>query len=128
MNTHTNSVAARAREALKKMGTASVAQIAMELGIRDTRPVGQGLGAETRRPGSRVVRVSRGVYRWDASDPGWSEGTPEDLRPLIENLGAPDFDLVDLTYVARTQDGGFICTDRNGVAWKVEVAVSARMM
>ena len=125
--------AGAARRTLEKLGTATVAEIAAELGVDDPairRALGQGLGAESRKPGGQVERVERGVYRWVGSQtqPAVATQTPDDLLPLINSIDDESFTMCDLDLVARAQDGGFICTDRNGVAWKVNVTATARML
>lgn len=123
------SIADQARRALKELGEGSVFDIARHIG-QDSRPVGQALGSEAKRPHGSVERVTRGYYRWVDNKDAKAETveTPEDLRPLLDTIGVEAFEACDLLLVARTQDGGYLCTDRNGVAWKVDLVASARLI
>jgi hypothetical protein len=122
------SIAQDTRQALASMGQGSVEEIAATMGIRLGDPtyhsVGQALSSGVSR--GWTERIGRGRYAWlNGSKP---QAAPSELRPLIDSLGDIEFDAVGLTYVARTQDGAFICTDQHGVAWRVEITATARLI
>jgi hypothetical protein len=118
------SIAADTRECLAEMGEATVSEIADALGLTGEQ-VGQALTAGI---GKWSERLGRGRYRSLNSSTQPAATTSAELRPLIDSLPVDGFDRIGLFMVARTQDGGFICTDRNGVAWKLEVTVTARLI
>lgn len=125
------------KQALAAKGQATIGEIAEYLGIGegDARwhNINQALSGGQ---GKWSQRVARGEYVWlNGSRPAKpakpakpAPATAAELQPLIDNLSAVDFKTVGLTYVARTQDGAFICTDQHGVAWRVEVTVTARLI
>jgi hypothetical protein len=124
------STAAEVRIALEKMGEATVEEIANSLGIglgdSGYHSVGQALSTGTTRGWSH--RIGRARYAWVPNGSQPVPATPAELQPLIDRIGDDAFDTVGLTYVARTQDGAFICTDQQGVAWRVEVTATARLI
>jgi hypothetical protein len=126
------SVASDVREVLVQVGQGTVEEIAAMLGIQpgDTgyHTVGQALAAGMKQ--GWAERVGRAKYAWvsNGSRPASKVATPAELQPLIDRIGDDAFDGVGLTYVARTQDGAFICTDQHGVAWRIEVTATARLI
>ena len=124
-------VAQETKRVLAEKGTATVEEIADELGITvdDQRRAGISQ-ALTTGMGKWSERVARGRYTWlnGSQPPAKGPSTASELQPLIDALSDVEFDAVGLTYVARTQDGAFICTDQHGVAWRVEVTATARLI
>jgi hypothetical protein len=122
------SVAGDVKEVLAQMGRGSIGDIAEQLGIYEGDPrwhsVGQALSTGL---GKWSDRVGRGEYVWLNGGKPAAPATPDELRPLVDSLDV-EFGRVGLTFVARTQDGAFICTDQHGVAWRVDVTVTARLI
>lgn len=125
------SISQDVRQALADRGQATIGDIADHLGIAHDDPrwhnINQALSGGL---GKWSKRVARGEYVWlnGAKPLAPTASTAAELQPLIDSLSDAEFDNVGLTYVARTQDGAFICTDRHGVAWRVEVTVTARLI
>lgn len=124
------SVASDVREVLVQVGQGTVEQIAAMLDIRQGDPgyhtVGQALSAGVNS--GWATRVGRAEYAWLNGGKPKPTVTRSELQPLVDRIGDDAFDTVGLTYVARTQDGAFICTDRQGVAWRIEITVAARLI
>lgn len=125
------SVASDTRQTLASMGQGSVEEIAAQMGIQMGDPtyhsVGQALSTGVVR--GWTERIGRGRYAWLNGSKPPEPTTPTELQPLIDSLEVTrGFDIVGLTYVARTQDGAFICTDQHGVAWRVEITATARLI
>lgn len=115
-------IAAETRRVLSALGEADIAQVAEAVGA-DRKAVGQAMMA-----GDWAERISRGRYRYLNGSQPEKVTTPAELQPLVDSLSDEHFDEIGLKFVARTRDGGFICVDDNGLAWKVEVVVTARLI
>jgi hypothetical protein len=92
-----------------------------------------------------VVRVSSGTYAYRPGEvsvpastganggkrtktPAAAAHTDEALRPIGESVTAEGFMEAGLTPVARTLEGGWLCTDEQGTPWVVSVTVTARRL